>query len=181
MPGSPLTRRAFLGAAGGAIAAYGCSRKSHPRGHIQGRAPGRALGAEELAVCEAACERIFPADADPGATRLGAVDYIDRRLSRPGPRARRVRRKLKKGLALLVDWSRKRQGAHFLDLEPASQDVALASLAAEGGDDGYRFVRQLLVLTVEGVLCDPAYGGNRDRGGWKIIGFDAPCPNPRCE
>ena len=25
--------------------------------------------------------------------------------------------------------------------------------------------------TVEGLLCDPAYGGNRDGVGWKLIGF----------
>ena len=25
--------------------------------------------------------------------------------------------------------------------------------------------------TIEGLLCDPAYGGNRDGVGWKLIGF----------
>ena len=181
-PRNQLSRRTFLGtAAGGALALYGCERKPgiHPR--VQGRKPGRALDAEELAVCEAASERLFPADQDPGAKALGAVDYIDNRLSRPGVRAQRARRKLRHGLGLLVDWSQKQQGKHFLDLEPEDQDVALASLAADGGDEGYAFVRQLLVLTMEGVFADPSYGGNRDKGGWKILGFDAPCPNPRCK
>jgi hypothetical protein len=28
------------------------------------------------------------------------------------------------------------------------------------------------VHTVEGMLCAPEYGGNRDRLGWRLVGFD---------
>lgn len=139
------------------------------------------MTAAELALLSAACDRMLPPDQDPGAVQLGVVDYIDRRLSREGRRVRENRHRLRVGLGRLDDWSRQRYGRGFLKLDGDAQDVALASLAAEGGDDGYRFVRQLLLLTLEGAFADPVYGGNRDKAGWKLVGFDAPCPNPRCE
>jgi gluconate 2-dehydrogenase gamma chain len=135
----------------------------------------------ELALLAAACDRIFPADQDPGAVQLGVVDYIDRRLGRTGRRVQQTRHKFRVGLGLLEDWAKKQHGKSFLELDADTQDIALASLAAEGGDNGYGFVHQLVLLTMEGLFADPVYGGNREKGGWKIIGFDAPCPNPRCE
>ena len=37
-----------------------------------------------------------------------------------------------------------------------------------------QFFRLLLTFTLEGFLCDPIYGGNRDRVGWKLARWD-PC------
>ncbi|MHB8419549.1 MAG: gluconate 2-dehydrogenase subunit 3 family protein [Myxococcales bacterium] len=173
-----VSRREFLGGlavAGGGLALASCRRPPKVAGPA-----GQSLTAEELALCAAACERVLPADQDPGARDLGVVDYIDRRLARPAKRASRQRRKLKKGLAQLESWSDKRNGRSFLALDADAQDDTLASFAAEGGDEGYAFVHQLVLLTMEGAFADPVYGGNRDKAGWKLIGFDAPCPNPRC-
>mgnify|MGYP006391308779 CR=1 FL=1 len=33
------------------------------------------------------------------------------------------------------------------------------------------FFETLLANTIEGWFADPAYGGNRDMAGWKMIGF----------
>ena len=134
----------------------------------------------ELALLAAACDRVFPPDQDPGAVQLGVVDYIDRQLSRKGRRVQQTRHRFRVGLGQLDAWSRQQQAKGFLALDADARDVALASFAAEGGDWGYGFVRQLVLLTMEGVFANPTYGGNRDKAGWKIIGFDAPCPNPRC-
>ncbi len=175
-----VTRRDVLGYAalgGASLALAGCRRR--PKVAITAKA-GRALTAAEMALCIAATERILPADEDPGATQLGVAEYIDRRLSRSGRRAVRAKSRFQRGLKLLADWARSHHGGDFLSLDPDKQDVAIASLAAEGGDEGYAFVRQLVILTVEGAFADPVYGGNRERGGWKLVGFDAPCPNPRC-
>jgi gluconate 2-dehydrogenase gamma chain len=132
-------------------------------------------------LCAAACERILPADADPGAIQLGVVDYIDGRLAREGRRVLEHRQRFRRGLARLNEWSRQRAQREFTALEPGAQDQMLASLAAEGGEEGYAFVKQLTSLTMEGAFADPSYGGNRGKGGWALLGFDAPCPNPRCE
>jgi gluconate 2-dehydrogenase gamma chain len=175
-----LSRRQILGAAaagGGLLGLAACRR--HPDAVAASR-PGKALNAKEMALCAAACDRVFPADEDPGAVQLGVVDYIDNRLARTDKRSVRARRRFTHGLGLLSDWALAHGNKDFLALDADAQDVTLASLAAEGGDDGYAFVRQLVLLTMEGVFADPSYGGNKDRGGWKIAGFDAPCPNPRC-
>ena len=37
--------------------------------------------------------------------------------------------------------------------------------------EGQVFVRQMMILTLEGFLADPRYGGNRDRVGWRFIGI----------
>ncbi len=177
-----VSRRRFLEqvavGGGGLLALSACppSLRSKPK-----LKDGKSMTGAELAVLGAACDRLFPPDQDPGAVQLGVVDYIDGRLGRAGKRVQQTRHKLRVGLGLLGDWSQKRFAKGFLELTPDEKDIALASLAAEGGDEGYRFVHQLLLLTMEGVFADPTYGGNRDKGGWKIIGFDAPCPNPRCE
>jgi gluconate 2-dehydrogenase gamma chain len=179
-----VTRREVLGyaaALGGASFALGACRKPRRPALVPVSAqPGKALTAEEMALCVAATERVLPADQDPGAAQLGVPEYIDRRLARAGHRAMLARNRFRHGLGLLADWSKNHHGGDFLSLDPDKQDVALASLAAEGGDEGYAFVRQLVILTIEGAFADPVYGGNRDRGGWKLVGFDAPCPNPRC-
>ncbi len=181
MPSS-LTRRRFLGLAAAASGglAVGCRRPDHPPPRDFGPA-GKSLSGEELALCAAACERVLPKDEEPGAKELCVVDFIDRRLARPGKRAGRSAARLRRGLHALSDWAWKRHGRHFVDLKPGDQDVAMASFAAEGGDKAYATVRQLVLLTLEGAFADPVYGGNRDRAGWKLVGFDAPCPNPRCE
>lgn len=175
-----LSRREFLGQlaiGGGALAAASCK----PRARKPVEPNGKSLEGQELALCAAACDRLFPADRDPGAVELGVVDYIDARLARSGRRVTQARRRFQRGLALLRDWTQERQGKDFTLLKPAAQDIELASFAAESGDEGFAFVRQLVRLTLEGVFADPIYGGNRGSAGWKIIGFEAPCPNPRCQ
>ena len=36
-----------------------------------------------------------------------------------------------------------------------------------------------MVLTLEGFLGDPSYGGNKDQVGWALVGFDTSEPAPR--
>ncbi|MHB1845696.1 MAG: gluconate 2-dehydrogenase subunit 3 family protein [Deltaproteobacteria bacterium] len=179
-----LTRRGFLAAAavaGGGIVVPACKRTRGPMPKRDFGPPGKALSGEELALCGAACERILPKDQDPGAVELGVVAFIDRRLSRKGKRAVQAGRRLRRGLHSLSEWTWQRHGRHFVDLGPGEQDVMLASFAAEGGDEAYAALHQLVVLTLDGAFSDPVYGGNQGRLGWKLVGFDAPCPNPRCE
>ena len=173
-PSKPaLSRRQFLSlaaASGGAAALAACKK---PAPEVARGEPGLSLTAEELALCTAACDRILPADEDPGAVQLGAVAYIDRRFAQTGRRILQAKRRFRKGLAQLAAWSVERTGHSFWALEAHAQDLTLASLAAEGGDEGYDFVRQLAMLTMEGAFSDPAHGGNRDGAGWKLIGFPA--------
>jgi gluconate 2-dehydrogenase gamma chain len=145
------------------------------------RKGGKFLDAFELELCTAACERVLPRDHSPGAIDLGVPQFIDRWLDRPGWKEFGSRRVFKDGLRKLNDWSLTREGRGYLELPPDRQEALLTSYAAEGGSKGHRFVTELVTLTLEGTMCDPSYGGNKNRAGWELIGFDVPCPNPSCE
>lgn len=53
----------------------------------------------------------------------------------------------------------------------ASPELGLQQIAAESDLD---FFPLLVLHTRQGFLSDPVYGGNRDRVGWKTIGFPGP-------
>ena len=64
----------------------------------------------------------------------------------------------------------------FAQLAAAAQDQTLKGLesggiALEGGVDSKSFFAMLLQNTKEGYFSDPIYGGNKDMGAWKMIGF----------
>jgi gluconate 2-dehydrogenase gamma chain len=70
---------------------------------------------------------------------------------------------------------RKQYGSAFEALSIAQQDEVLKGL-----DEGkieiesvraQFFFNMLLNNTIEGFFADPVYGGNRDKAGWKLVGF----------
>jgi len=69
----------------------------------------------------------------------------------------------------------KQYGSSFSALTAAQQDEVLHGL--DGGKielEGVRsqfFFNMLLANTLEGFFADPIYGGNRDKVGWKLVGF----------
>src|SRR5206468_15364 len=67
------------------------------------------------------------------------------------------------------------RGLPFAACAPEQQDALLAAL--EKGElqefaapDGRSFFRMLLAHLQEGLFADPAYGGNRDKLGWRALG-----------
>lgn len=80
------------------------------------------------------------------------------------------------GLEAVDRYADERFGADFADLDEADQDSIVGDLA-EGRATGFRqvsaeqFFQVLRRHTAEGMFSDPAYGGNRDLAGWRLIGF----------
>ena len=72
-------------------------------------------------------------------------------------------------------WCRDQHGHPFRDLAPDLQDSVLK--ACESGDAKLEGVGAKTWFTLfltnvqEGYWSDPIYGGNRDMGGWRMIGF----------
>jgi gluconate 2-dehydrogenase alpha chain len=131
-----------------------------------------ALNAEQARTATAIFERMFPADDVPGATEIGVVRYLDRALAG----AYREHAALyRRGLAQLDAASRAVNGVRF-DYAPLSaQDALLQSL--ERGDiagwpavEQVAFFRMLRAHLQEGLFSDPAYGGNIDKAGWRVLG-----------
>ncbi|HET9664889.1 MAG TPA: gluconate 2-dehydrogenase subunit 3 family protein, partial [Burkholderiales bacterium] len=69
----------------------------------------------------------------------------------------------------------KRYGKAFEFLPPGQQDEVLRALeeneVALESLPSRLFFNMLLRNTMEGFFADPMYGGNRDKAGWKLIGF----------
>jgi len=173
------TRRQFLselgwcgvgGLVGLQLAA--CSRRRDPPA-IAMPAPGelRLLSLAEYLTLAAACERILPADADPGALDLGVPRYIDAALA-DGDEEERTKN-VRAGLARLDAAARDRFDAPLHLCKNASQDALLSEWAHATSGLQAPFFRRLLALTLEGAFCDPTYGGNRNGAGWRLIGFEA--------
>jgi gluconate 2-dehydrogenase gamma chain len=79
------------------------------------------------------------------------------------------------GIAAANEWTHKTYGKDFDRLAPAERVAALTAMEegkAEFADfNAKAFFGRLHEMTVEGFFADPMYGGNRDKVGWKLIGF----------
>ena len=113
-------------------------------------------------------------------------------------RVREARVLYRDGVRTLDDLSREAYGASFAALSTDQQDSVLGRL--EGGTladadeqvdeksslggappsnqpvttDGLGFFDSLVLHVRQGFYADPVYGGNRDRIGWKVIGYPGP-------
>jgi hypothetical protein len=158
----------------------GC-RRGRPRPDASAAVVAGVLSEPELRLLAAICARIMPSDRDPGATEAGVAAYIDQQL-RHEP-VRRFHRMLLTGMRQLEMICRRHHRRAFVDLAAERQDEMLRRLQRNkrlgGRFNGERFMRTLIGLTLEGFFGDPIYGGNRDRVGWRMIGFVPQQPGPR--
>lgn len=153
--------------------------------------------APESAFVEAAVARLIPADGlGPGAKEAGVAYYIDQQLNGEFGAAARTymqgpygeglptqgyqlaltpRDVYRLGIAASDAACRKQYGKTFAELGAGQQDAFMTAL--EHGTvtvaefPAGAFFEMLLQNTTEGFFADPVYGGNRDKIGWKLIGF----------
>ena len=130
-----------------------------------------ALTPSEFKVLEAMAGRILPATDTPGAIEAGAAYYIDQALADPyKPQLLRYRR----GLGELERYCATKYDASFVVLSEAQQDAVLEDVEAGRVTDvqsGPQFFELVRRHVLEGVFCEPYYGGNRDLIGWRLVGF----------
>lgn len=157
----------------------------------------RFFGPDEAAFIEAAVARLIPSGGTgPGAIEANVPYFIDRQLDGPfgrgdhfylgGPWPQGVKEQgyqsrfspaqlYRNGIKATDAWARDKHGKLLRDLQPGDQDAVLHAL--ESGDaklDGVEaktFFTMLHTNTVEGYFADPLYGGNKDMGPWKALGF----------
>jgi gluconate 2-dehydrogenase gamma chain len=160
--------------------------------------PFVTLTASEAAFIVAAVDTLIPADElSPSGSDCGVAVFIDRQLGsawgggakmyRAGPFVKgkpeqgyqlplTPREYFAAGIAAANAWTRKTYGAKDFDrLAPADRVAALQAMedgkAAFEHVDARAFFTQLLAITQAGFFADPIYGGNRDKIGWKLLGF----------
>jgi gluconate 2-dehydrogenase gamma chain len=140
----------------------------------KGAGVGAFLSIDNAITVEAIAERIMPGAAGkPGARDLGVLNYID--LALAGPYAR-LQEFYRQGLIQLDAYCKSQFKGGFSDLTAEQQDDVLIALQ-QGKASGFEwpsakdFFETLRTHTMEGVFADPIYGGNKNYGGWRLVGF----------
>jgi gluconate 2-dehydrogenase gamma chain len=140
----------------------------------QGEGVGAFFNIDDMQTVTAIAERIMPAGPGmPGAKDLGVSNYIDLALSGSYSRLQEFYRH---GLKQLDAYSNGAYKQAFVDLDPPQQDEVLTALQ-DGKATGFEwpnskeFFETLRTHTMEGMFADPVYGGNKDYGGWRLVGF----------
>jgi gluconate 2-dehydrogenase gamma chain len=158
----------------------------------------RFLTQAEFDFIEAAAARLIPADElGPGAKEAGAAWFIDGQLeSTWGTHGRNYRQGpwpdtaiaqqgyqlphtpqevYRRGINDTNVACEKRYGKPFNRLAGSDQDAMLRDLEAGKaelpGVPARAFFAMLHANVIESFFADPMYGGNRDKAGWKLVGF----------
>lgn len=127
--------------------------------------PLAALTDEEAREIEAIAARIIPTDDTPGAREAGVIRFIDRAFETFQAEGLPVARE---GVSDLGARAFARDGSVtlFSELPAAQQDAVLREIETEP------FFGLIQFLTVAGMFALPEYGGNRDKIGWQLLGFE---------
>ena len=154
----------------------------------------------EARFIEAACERIIPSDElGPGAVEAGVPLFIDQQLQgkfglaakwyMQGPWQEGAEEQgyqlpltpqevYRVCIPALDMYAEETYGAVFADLSGADQDDLIRAL--EAGELEIEPLPSTVLSTfwelfydnvMQGFFADPAYGGNRDKVGWRLVGF----------
>jgi gluconate 2-dehydrogenase gamma chain len=158
-----MRRRTIIGA--GISVAVGGSLAGLARRNPAGA--WRFFTFSEARTVDAVCERLIPADRDPGAESAGVVNYIDIQLTKA---FRKHRQTYRKGLAVVDSASRTQFGKPFADLPPGQQTGVLRLIE----QNCKPFFELILAHTHQGFYGDPRHGGNRNRASWKMVGLVYP-------
>lgn len=124
----------------------------------------QTLAATEATEFAAIAARIMPSDETPGAHEAGVIYFMDTVLADGRDEELTL---LRQGLGELQVTVQSRHGTNrFSDLDDAQQDSLLREIETSP------FFGTLRFLTIAGMFSLPEYGGNRDRIGYQVIGFD---------
>jgi gluconate 2-dehydrogenase gamma chain len=131
----------------------------------------RVLTLREERALAAIADRIFPATDTPGAVEAGAVDYILLALS--GAYAAQLSF-YRIGLRAVNRRAREKFGGAFASLTDEQKDLILSEFesgSAPGWKKAAEFFETLRYHVLEGVFCEPQYGGNKNMVGWRLVNF----------
>ena len=169
------TRRMFLGQAGASLGLLCLSALTpdllaQARDHAQAAGNSKAKAyrffrAQQAAEFDAFSAQIIPTDDTPGAREANVVHFTDYVLSTID---RDQQAPVKDAFKALQEQVAKTvPGAvSFAVLTPALQ---IEVMKAMENTPAFGILRG---FTLTGFFCDPAMGGNKDKVGWKLIGFE---------
>jgi gluconate 2-dehydrogenase gamma chain len=129
------------------------------------------LTPEESKILAAVADRIFPRTETPGAVEIGAVQYIEIALAGDYAVLAPVYRR---GLRAIERCAKAKFRRAFCLLSGAQKDEVLVDFET-GAVPGFKLAVDFFEIVrchvLEGVFCEPQYGGNSDMIGWRLVDF----------
>jgi len=121
-------------------------------------------------------EVLFPAAEDvPGAGDIGATMYLHNAIENPDADAE-DKDFIFRGVGWLDDLTQERHKKTFVQLTAAQQQEMIEIIVKSQA--GQNWVSTLLTYTLEALLADPVYGGNKNESGWKWLEHQPGYPAP---
>lgn len=141
--------------------------QQHAHDAVQSSAPPafQTLDPAMAAEIDAITSQIVPSADGPGAHEAGVVYFIDRALSTFDTD---LRESYKAGMAQ-VQQKRKQLFPGSASITALKSEQQIQLIQAIESTDFFQLLRTHIMY---GLLGNPSYGGNRDRVGWKLIGFE---------
>jgi gluconate 2-dehydrogenase gamma chain len=135
--------------------------------------PLQSLNATEFETLNAIAARLVPSDTNgPGATEALAARYIERALAGALASSRSA---YAEGLAAVEQNAQRMRGVSFVKLGPEDQDALLTDMeenrATGFSPNSSAFFDLVRNHTLQGMFCDPYYGGNANFTGWDLLGY----------
>jgi gluconate 2-dehydrogenase gamma chain len=120
---------------------------------------------DQATEIEAMASQIIPTDETPGAREARVISFIDRALS---TFAKNSQTQYTKGLADLEAQTRQLFPAatRFSALTSPQQIQVMTAM------EKTPFFNTVRTHTIIGFFASPVHGGNQDKVGWKLIGYD---------
>lgn len=115
---------------------------------------------------DAATAQIVPSDGTPGAREAGVMHFIDQAIATVAPE---MKGPLTAVVGALNGEAAKRfpGKGRYAALAAAQQHDVMAWLEKENAG----LFGLLKGVTVTGMFANPSYGGNKNKAGWKLLGF----------
>jgi gluconate 2-dehydrogenase gamma chain len=133
------------------------------------KAPPTVFSPEQRRILEAFLDGLVPSDENgPGAVECGAANYIDLSLA---DYLAAEKPAFLDGLAAVDAFARSSQGSPFAELSPEKRDAVLSAIDNNEAPNLRGFFTRVRRLTLEGMFCDPSYGGNKNFAGWDLIRY----------
>lgn len=136
-----------------AAASVACERRESGAAYLR-------LAPDIAATLGAVAEQIIPADETPGARDMGVTWFIDALLDGPWSGMQGM---LEAGAQSLEEQA---GSVPFVELPFNAQTKILKKVEDEP------FFQAMRMLTLAGTFAMPSRGGNRDKAGWALIGFE---------
>jgi gluconate 2-dehydrogenase gamma chain len=141
--------------------------QEHAHSVVESRGPATLgfFSPDQAIEIESVAAQIIPTDATPGAREAGTIYFIDRALTTFDQDKQAAYTQGLKDLRAKTHELFPNAGK-FSDLNAGQQVQVLTAIERTA------FFGQVRLHTIVGFFANPEYGGNQDKIGWNLIGFE---------